>query len=670
MNETRSSPGLGAVTLIAALSTVAGLALADAVLTLPVPLDRSRAAVVAFVVLCQGLVWWWSRHRRHGLAAAAARLASDHQGLTLWALADVAFVVLLWAQETARWARVAPVWDAVAAYVTVRAALLALLALGTKLGGAGRGPRSRPHGRWACRPTRAPRCGARRPGVDAPRGNGTGLAGRRCGWPVGTPRACRLRRRRRGAGHLGRPRRHRRQPGPGDRRERPPARQSDSAARGAARSERLAAGARAGHARDAGGASRHGPDLRLSAAEARRPLAGLGLAGLCLLVWLPGFAALPAVDRDESRFLLAARTMAASGDWVVPHLDDRPRLEKPPLATWLQAATVVVATGGHPERDRPWMGRLSSLLAALATVLALWRLGGRLVDPRAAWLAALLLGLSPLVVSQTHQARADLILLLPSTLCLLALARVWRSARRGRQPPTRAVVTFWLALMAAVLAKGPITPWIVAATVVGLAVAEPAGRRWRWLAALAPGTRPGGDSSGRRGAHLGAEPRGRSVDSQDDRLPRDHRPDLRRKRRSLRTSGASCSARAGAALARLARTLRRARLELEQGPAARGAGRVAELPVPARLGPAGLARFRARRHQAAALPAAAPRAAPAPLGALAPAIGRAPTRRLAGLAALADRRLADRAGARPSRRRGHSRLACQRIPRASPSRPF
>ncbi len=228
----------------------------------------------------------------------------------------------------------------------------------------------------------------------------------------------------------------------------------------------------------------------MAPADARHPLAGLCLALVCLAVWLPGFAALPAVDRDESRFLLAARHMAASGDLWVPRLDDRPRLEKPPLATWLQAASIVVATGGDPARDAPWMGRLPSLLAALATVLALWRLGGRLVDPRAAWLAALLLGLSPLVILQAHQARADPILLLSSTLCLLALGRVWRKTRgTGRsagRAPTPAVLQFWLALLAAVLAKGPITPWIVAATVAGLAAGEPAGQRWRWLAALRP----------------------------------------------------------------------------------------------------------------------------------------------------------------------------------------
>jgi 4-amino-4-deoxy-L-arabinose transferase-like glycosyltransferase len=216
-------------------------------------------------------------------------------------------------------------------------------------------------------------------------------------------------------------------------------------------------------------------------------VAGLVLTAVCLAVWLPGFVTLPAVDRDESRFLLAARTMVASGDWWVPRLGELPRLEKPPLATWLQAGTIALVTGGDPTRDAPWMGRLPSLAAALATVLLVWRAGARLVDPRAAWLAALLLGLSPVVVSQTRQARADLLLLLPSTLCLFALGSVWRAARRGRGAPAGDVIVFWLSLLAGVLTKGPITPWVAAATTVGLALGEPAGRRWRWLAALRPG---------------------------------------------------------------------------------------------------------------------------------------------------------------------------------------
>lgn len=126
MSGRGASPGLGAVLLIAVLATAGGLALASAVLTLPEPLDRSHAAVIGFVVLSQGLAWWWSRRRQRGFFHAALRLAAQHPALALWAAADLAALALLWGQGTARWSQVAPVWNGVAAYVAARAALLAL----------------------------------------------------------------------------------------------------------------------------------------------------------------------------------------------------------------------------------------------------------------------------------------------------------------------------------------------------------------------------------------------------------------------------------------------------------------------------------------------------------------------------------------------------------------
>ena len=108
------------------LATAGGLALASAVLTLP---GRSTAATPpssASSSSARALAWWWSRRRQRGFFRAALRLAAQHQALALWAAADLAALALLWGQGTARWSRVAPVWNGVAAYVAARAALLAL----------------------------------------------------------------------------------------------------------------------------------------------------------------------------------------------------------------------------------------------------------------------------------------------------------------------------------------------------------------------------------------------------------------------------------------------------------------------------------------------------------------------------------------------------------------
>ena len=134
-----ASPGLGAVALIALLATAAGLALAGAVLTLPVAFDRRDAPALVLVALSQALAWWWSRRRQRGLVRSAFRLAAEHRGLALWLAADVALLAVLWGGDTVRWSRAAPAWDAVAAYVAARAALLALLALGMTLRGERRG---------------------------------------------------------------------------------------------------------------------------------------------------------------------------------------------------------------------------------------------------------------------------------------------------------------------------------------------------------------------------------------------------------------------------------------------------------------------------------------------------------------------------------------------------
>ncbi|MFO0492909.1 MAG: ArnT family glycosyltransferase, partial [bacterium] len=81
---------------------------------------------------------------------------------------------------------------------------------------------------------------------------------------------------------------------------------------------------------------------------------GLALVLLCLIVYLPGLTSIPPVDRDECRFAQASRQMFESatlpaerqdvrtdaharplgqhaGGWVVPMVQDRPRLNKPPL---------------------------------------------------------------------------------------------------------------------------------------------------------------------------------------------------------------------------------------------------------------------------------------------------------------------------------------------------
>jgi 4-amino-4-deoxy-L-arabinose transferase-like glycosyltransferase len=235
---------------------------------------------------------------------------------------------------------------------------------------------------------------------------------------------------------------------------------------------------------------------------------GLALIILCLLVYIPGLWTIPPVDRDESRFAQASRQMLESGTlegWVVPRIQDKPRLNKPPLIYWLQASSAAIL-GDRPQQwawldagsENIWVYRVPSMLSAIAAVLLTWRLGVRMFDPRAAWLGAAFLAVCPMVVWDAHQARADQLLLATTTATMLALYRVWlpppspsgrgnvRAKReRGEGAPrtTYWAIAFWLSLSLGIMTKGPITPMIAALACIALSLVS---RNWRWLLRLRP----------------------------------------------------------------------------------------------------------------------------------------------------------------------------------------
>lgn len=208
---------------------------------------------------------------------------------------------------------------------------------------------------------------------------------------------------------------------------------------------------------------------------------------LCLAVYLPGLWTIPPVDRDECRFAQASRQMYEAavlpasqqdrrvepetglpagkhaGGWVVPMVQGKPRLNKPPLVYWVQVASAWVCSEGDPSADAIWMYRVPSALCALATVLLVWRLGVRMIEPRAAWLGAALLAVAPMVVWDAHQARSDQLLLLCTT---AAMACLWRVVRTGG---TGAAAGLWLFVGLGVMTKGLITPLVVVSAVGAMA---------------------------------------------------------------------------------------------------------------------------------------------------------------------------------------------------------
>lgn len=239
---------------------------------------------------------------------------------------------------------------------------------------------------------------------------------------------------------------------------------------------------------------------------------GIWLVIVCALAHWPGMFAIPPIDRDESRFAQASKQMAAGDtlrDWVVPMVGDTPRLNKPPIIYWLQAGVVrasgaVGADQDSPSAPRPshtnsapheaafdptgaiGLHRVPSALCALIATLATWRLGLSMFGTRharTAWLAGALLACSLIVMWDARQARADQLLLAVTTLAMLALWRVWRSASDTGRVPWGQVIALWAAVGIGIMSKGPITPMIAGLVAVALCAAT---GRWRWMLRARP----------------------------------------------------------------------------------------------------------------------------------------------------------------------------------------
>lgn len=221
--------------------------------------------------------------------------------------------------------------------------------------------------------------------------------------------------------------------------------------------------------------------------------AGFLLVVACLVVYLPGLFSMPPVDRDESRFAQASRQVmqaAEAGDIegvLVPRIQEKPRLNKPPLIYWLQAGSAWFAdrdgAGADPRLQRIGWYRLPSVLCAIFAVLATWRTGCLLYRRDEGFLAALMLALCPMVVWDAHQARADQLLLACTGGALWALASIWNTSRSRGVVSLRQSIALWLCIGLGVMAKGPVTPMIALLAIAALCWM---GAGWRLVRSTRP----------------------------------------------------------------------------------------------------------------------------------------------------------------------------------------
>jgi 4-amino-4-deoxy-L-arabinose transferase-like glycosyltransferase len=120
---------------------------------------------------------------------------------------------------------------------------------------------------------------------------------------------------------------------------------------------------------------------------------------------------------DEPRFVLAARAMVDSGNWLLPHRGGELYAEKPPVFMWMQAASHTVFGGW----DLAFL--VPSLLAGLLTLWLTWDLARRLWNRRVAWWAVLALFSCLQFGLMAKRAQIDMVLVAMTTLAMWGLLR-------------------------------------------------------------------------------------------------------------------------------------------------------------------------------------------------------------------------------------------------------
>ncbi|MGC4047469.1 MAG: glycosyltransferase family 39 protein [Armatimonas sp.] len=164
------------------------------------------------------------------------------------------------------------------------------------------------------------------------------------------------------------------------------------------------------------------------------------------LVRLLSLGAYPLMDNTESRYAEIGRVMAATGDWITPSLTDgRAFWAKPPLSTWLTAASIKAF--GVNE----FAARFPYFLLAIGLLLLTFSLARALMDRTRAWLATAILGTTALFFICAGAVMTDMAMVLGTT---LAFVGFWRCQSEERNKLWGIAAFFGAGL--SLLGKGPV----------------------------------------------------------------------------------------------------------------------------------------------------------------------------------------------------------------------
>ena len=172
-----------------------------------------------------------------------------------------------------------------------------------------------------------------------------------------------------------------------------------------------------------------------------------------------GLADYPLLDPDEGRNAEVAREMAADNQYLVPHLNELPYVDKPVLFFGVAAVSMEVFG------PTVFAARLAPLLFTLLTIGLVWWFGTRLYGQIGGWIAALATGTMPLTLAFARTVIFDsaLTFFVAGSLFSFYMALDTKQTEEGQREAQRWIPAAFGFMAFGVLTKGPIA--IIFATV-------------------------------------------------------------------------------------------------------------------------------------------------------------------------------------------------------------
>jgi 4-amino-4-deoxy-L-arabinose transferase-like glycosyltransferase len=196
----------------------------------------------------------------------------------------------------------------------------------------------------------------------------------------------------------------------------------------------------------------------------------LYLAGLSLLLYLPGLGARDFWAPVEPRYAEIARVMFANGEWIVPRVNGELYTDKPILYFWLVLIAANVA-GAVNE----WTVRLPAALGGMGFVLTTYYLGRDFFGRRAGLIAGVVLATSARLIWEARWAHID------AVFCFFFVLSVYCGARALlKKGHPNEILAAYVFVALATLSKGLIGVVLPGFLFLAFMVAR---RDWRLLGA-------------------------------------------------------------------------------------------------------------------------------------------------------------------------------------------